>query len=72
MTMSFIDSIHIDTMIIEVMTMTMTMTRTMTRTMMMMMMMMTMMMMMMMMMIVISDITENDSGHEHRIDDKVL
>ena len=59
MTMSFIDSIHIDTMIIEVMTMTMTMTRTMTRT-------------MMMMMIVISDITENDSGHEHRIDDKVL
>ena len=58
MTMSFIDSIHIDTMIIEVMTMTMTMTRTMTRT--------------MMMMIVISDITENDSGHEHRIDDKVL
>ena len=68
MTMSFIDSIHIDTMIIEVMTMTMTMTRTMTRTMMMMM----MMMMTMMMMIVISDITENDSGHEHRIDDKVL
>ena len=34
--------------------------------------MMTMTMMMMMMMIVISDITENDSGHEHRIDDKVL
>jgi predicted anti-sigma-YlaC factor YlaD len=58
MTMSFIDSIHIDTMIIEVMTMTMTMT-------------MTMMMMMIIIIIVISDITENDSGHEHRIDDKV-
>ena len=51
MTMSFIDSIHIDTMIIEVMTMTMTMT-------------MTMMMMMIIIIIVISDITENDSGHE--------
>ena len=63
MTMSFIDSIHIDTMIIEVMTMTMTMTMTM--------MMMMMMIIIIIIIIVISDITENDSGHEHRIDDKV-